>query len=141
MESTQFIEILLSIISLLGAGLIAIILYIYRMVMSKIKATDSAMESLHKKLTAHEESMGKAGKAIHGDMLEVQKEFNKLKVDFSDKIIEVNKQMSNLKIEANELVSSLKMSTERFDDKYNRISEVEGEVKAVKEKIEEQGKK
>jgi len=106
MESTQVIEILLGLLSFIGAGFIAVVIYVYKMSMKSLddnskliadsnEKNDKAIADLTSKLIDHEASMGKAGKAIHGDMLEIQKEFNKLQTSFSDSIIEV-KQLTNL---------------------------------------------
>lgn len=151
LDQAVVLNTLLSIIAFLIASFIGLVVYVYKRTIKSMdensdeiqasnEKNDKAIATLSDKLEHHEASMGMASKAIHGDMLEVQKNFHELKVQFAQDIIDMRNEMSDLNRGAKELVSDLKISTDQFNDKYTKIMDMQGQINDLEKSLAEHDK-
>lgn len=86
-------------------------------------------------LTNHREDMGKATKAINGDMLKIKENIFELKRELLVKVDEAQLQVANLEREARALAHVLELTTEKFEAKFGKIIQFKEELAAAHGKI------
>lgn len=86
-------------------------------------------------LSLHSEDMGKATKAINGDMLEIKKEFFQLKQELFEKMGEAQNAVSHIEREAKALIHGLQMAVEKLEGKFGKVSEYKEEIEKTWGKI------
>ena len=86
-------------------------------------------------LIAHKDSMGKATKAINGDMLRIEKSVFSLKQDLSNELQNIKNETSRITREFDTLSNNLKLSVEGFNDRYGALIEFKKKIETNLGKI------
>ena len=81
------------------------------------------MKETRTALSSHTDSMGKATKAINGDMLKIRENVFELKQEIIIKIEDLKTFTSQLLRDTEILAHHLELTTQKFDDKFGRIIE------------------
>jgi len=102
------------------------------------------MTETKRALNKHSEDMGKATKAMNGDMLKVKESMFALKQEVMDKIEEMKNFAAYLERETRAMAQALELTTEKLDEKFGRIIEIKKELEMLNGKVirveENQGK-
>lgn len=88
-----------------------------------------------KALATHSDHMGRATKAINGDMLKIKENIFELKRELIQKVDEARAQVASIEREAKAIAHALQLTTEQFEVKFGRIIEFKKELETAHGKI------
>lgn len=88
-----------------------------------------------KALAVHSDHMGRATKAINGDMLKIKENIFELKRELIQKVDEARAQVASIEREAKAIAHALQLTTEQFEVKFGRIIEFKKELETTHGKI------
>lgn len=88
-----------------------------------------------KALAVHSDHMGRATKAINGDMLKIKENIFELKRELIQKVDEARTQVASIEREAKAIAHALQLTTEQFEVKFGRIVEFKKELEIAHGKI------
>lgn len=105
----------------------------------KLEVYDRSFEhharETRKALSEHQDAMGKATKAINGDMLKIKENLFELKRELIVKVEEARAQVASLERESKAMSHALSLTTEQFEAKFGRIIEFKKELETAHGKI------
>jgi len=90
-----------------------------------LKSNESKQLSLTRSLNTHSENMGKATKAINGDMLAIKNSIFSLKKELNDELQKVQNQSSEIARGFETLATRFELASEAFDQRYGRLINLE----------------
>ena len=88
-----------------------------------------------KALATHSDHMGKATKAINGDVLKIKENIFELKRELIVKVDEAHSQVASIEREAKAIAHALQLTTEQFEVKFGRVIEFKKEIELAHGKI------
>lgn len=86
-------------------------------------------------LRTHSDDLGKATKAVNGDMLKIREQFFELKTELIDKIEEQRHFASHLERHAQALAQTMDLTIEKFEEKFGRLIHFKKELELAHGKI------
>jgi chromosome segregation ATPase len=106
---------------------------------SKMDRYETAIEhhatETKKALATHSENMGRATKAINGDMLKIKESVFELKRELVLKLDEARAHVAHLERQTLAMSQALLLTTEKFDEKFGRIIEFKKEIETLHGKV------
>lgn len=87
-------------------------------------------------LRTHSENLGKATKAINGDMAKIEKSVFELKRDVLERTAELQKFATALESETKTLAQVFELNVDRYNEKLGQITEVKNKLATAYGKIE-----
>jgi len=131
---------------LIATGSLALALYFMKawksqisMLMNTFQAQLSSLfqdgKDTRDALATHKDAMGKATKAINGDMLRIERSVLALEKDLNAKVEVVVNETSRINRDFEMLASQFKLGVESFDARYGRLLNLEQDIKELNGKI------
>lgn len=99
------------------------------------KSTHDNMSSTRSALSKHSEDMGKATKAISGDMLQIKESIFELRQGLLTKIEELREFASKLERDTRSVAQSFDITVEKFDERFGRVIQLREEINIAHGKI------
>lgn len=93
------------------------------------------LKSFGLRIDNHKDSLGRAGKAINGDMLEIRKSAMSLRESISEEISSMKSEVFKLESKASGLAGDIKISTKEFNDKFGQLIKMNEDVETTYGKV------